>query len=288
MANPIFRLSDLCPCGSGRTIADCCIAARCNTVPPEPHTDYANPKCYARALHDCSKTISGEHYISDGILQQISDEGQILVAGLPRTETGNFKQIAAKTLKPRILCTRHNEALSTLDTLASKFFRFLDDQSPQDNLLFVNGDEFERWMLKVLCGLAASGSLIFDNQKIKDWEPPSSWLEILFGSAPGLPAGGLYYIYSRKPIGVLKKGIRLDAARNPASGAIEIALVIHGLPFLFAMEWGHTTFQSPETTFELLRRPRSIHIIDGRVTKTIHTGWLTGKDITIQYPDSGE
>jgi len=94
--------------------------------PPRPITDHSNPNCYLRATNDCSQDISREHYISANILEQLGDEG-IEVAGVPWLKPGESKRLAVDNLTAKILCKRHNENLSPLDSEAGTFLRFLTE-----------------------------------------------------------------------------------------------------------------------------------------------------------------
>ena len=92
-----------------------------------------------------------------------------------------------------MLCKRHNNALSPVDSTAGAFLKgilktpeFL--RSEELRLLSLSGDNFERWMLKTLCT-----HIIVVGKFGKAWEPPLEWLEILWNMKP-FPAGcGLYF-----------------------------------------------------------------------------------------------
>jgi hypothetical protein len=56
----------------------------------------------------------------------------------------------------------------------------------------VDGEAIERWVLKALIGLVASGNAAKDDQPVKKSNPPLAWLQLLYGLEP-MPAGwGLY------------------------------------------------------------------------------------------------
>jgi hypothetical protein len=171
MANPpkkiILRSDAPCPCGSGRPIADCHLdidgrlrKPRRSLQPPRPVTGFSHRSCYLRNTCDCSAQISREHYISRSVLQQIG--AAVRVSGAPWLTPGEALETAIDNLTAKILCKRHNEALSPLDAEAANFFSILTNAlidlrrktlSRKPIFHLVSGDELELWMLKVACGL---------------------------------------------------------------------------------------------------------------------------------------
>jgi len=115
---------------SGEVIATCCgrsgrlFRAHKSTKPAGPQTFYSHRKCYARATRDCSDKISGEHYFSHTILEEMSPLDVIKGFTWP---TGKSAAISSKSPTANVLCTRHNSALSPLDDRAGQFYRELVD-----------------------------------------------------------------------------------------------------------------------------------------------------------------
>lgn len=129
--------------------------------PPEPVTGYAHPKCYMRCTNNCSTKISGEHYVSAAILAAF---GNLRTSGLPWFGPGETR-VSINALKSNILCTRHNSALSPLDTEGKRMLAAIRDginhvwrKSLSTKTLFriVSGQAFELWGLKTLMGLLAA------------------------------------------------------------------------------------------------------------------------------------
>ncbi|BFO23218.1 hypothetical protein SHKM778_96060 (plasmid) [Streptomyces sp. KM77-8] len=123
-------------------------------------TGYMHPKCYAAASRDCSEKISQEHWLSADVLRGMTNGKTITVLGMP-WQKGSTHQLPVSALAANILCQRHNSALSPLDVSASSAFRvlwhFQEDQRrvPDPHgaeFALVNGDELERWLLKLLWG----------------------------------------------------------------------------------------------------------------------------------------
>ena len=115
---------DDCPCGSHRQ------ATRCHgsndgswiAEPPPPlltgpRTGYANPGCYARASKDCDEPLTREHFITDDVLGAISADVKVVVVegAAWRDKTERRKTIGRASLSRKMLCRRHNNALSPLD-----------------------------------------------------------------------------------------------------------------------------------------------------------------------------
>lgn len=155
-----------CPCNSGKTYGACCSRGRQNfplvelptLVPPGGKSGYANSRCYLSSTENCCEQISREHYISEAILKEFSE---FWIAGFPWQAPNEISSPGFKALTSKILCRRHNSALSPLDTFALKAFRAFTEapryvafrQSPGKAMHFlVSGDALELWMIKLLCG----------------------------------------------------------------------------------------------------------------------------------------
>jgi hypothetical protein len=162
-----LRIDGPCPCGGGKAIQACHLdfdgrfrrEVPC-LRPPGMATGFSHKSCYLRDTRDCSQDISREHYISRSVLEQL---GELLrVSGVPWLEPGETFDTLAGSLTAKILCKRHNEALSPLDDEAGRFFSILTGMlidlnrktlSRKPMLHLVSGEALELWMLKVACGL---------------------------------------------------------------------------------------------------------------------------------------
>ncbi len=194
-----------CPCGSGRAVEKCCWhngilrLRETKTRLTRPKTGYINPSCYASPLEDCSNKISREHYKSGSILEAIDKDWGLVVGNLPWL-VDRTKAISPKALTSKILCERHNSALSPLDTVALRFFNAFDTVTNDlgvhpghDRMFLFNGHDIERWILKVLCGSVYSKNAALANGPYGQWSPEQRWLRILFGQER-IPKGwGLYF-----------------------------------------------------------------------------------------------
>jgi hypothetical protein len=163
----ILLPSQLCPCRSGWMVASCCfdkadgkLRKRIKSIrPPPPATGYGHPSCYLRGTRDCSEDISREHYVSAAVLEQLGSP--INIIGAPWLKPGQPASYGIGNLVAKILCRRHNQALSPLDQEAAIFFgalaRSLSElerasSSRKYGLHLASGSALELWALKVACG----------------------------------------------------------------------------------------------------------------------------------------
>ena len=162
-----LNIASPCPCGSGQAIIDCHfdkIDGRLRKKvpslrPPDVPTGYAHPNCYLRTSQDCSEQISREHYVSRSVLKKL---GQIVkISGVHWLGGGKSLETSIGNLTAKILCKRHNEALSPLDHEAGIFFEVVANVlldlhrktlSRKPIFHLVSGDSLELWMLKIACG----------------------------------------------------------------------------------------------------------------------------------------
>jgi hypothetical protein len=174
--HPYFDLmerNDPCPCGSGRKFKRCWSPSAAAVHPPpasltlaEPPLSARHPKCAFRDLGACSTDGSLEHYVSDEVQATLREA--LLACLTPEGKREFESQPSLVEIAPaRVLCTRHNNALSALDAVATHLARGLCSVSlamlsgallrgwPKWTL--VNGHDVERYMVKMLIGAAAAG-----------------------------------------------------------------------------------------------------------------------------------
>jgi hypothetical protein len=198
---------DYCPCGSGKRLERCCLRGRffrppvANVNPPGTRTNYAHAGCYLSAVDDnCSQNLSREHFVSKSILEVLDVAGGsrgVFMEGLPWLK--GRKALPPDALASKILCERHNNALSPLDDAALRFFRCLMDlprllSTPgrkMHRLYMFSGIDLERWMIKLLAGLLVSGNATCDGKKKVVEALPRWWLEVLLGRKVLPPEIGL-------------------------------------------------------------------------------------------------
>lgn len=195
------QLTAPCPCGTGIAASQCCFRQQAfkklpaTTNPKSPRTNVSRIGCYAAPLQDCSNDISREHYLSKSILVQLEQLGGLRISGTPWMPPGETRIVAPNALTAKVLCSRHNTALSPLDHMAARLFKAFDDSDAvggaKDLLYLFSGHDVERWLLKVLCGCLFSGIFTPDHKNVP---LPISWLNVLFGKEEFSGLGGLYVI----------------------------------------------------------------------------------------------
>jgi len=259
-------------CGNGRLMRDCCLFARFDTTPPGPATGHARPSCYARDLKDCSLKISREHYISQSVFT-LFGEGGITVSGMPWIPDGGHKRVSTASLTGNLPCERHNQALSALDAIAAKYFRFFIAKWSDDEIevFLTRGYDLERWMLKVLCGLVVSGNSTHVGERLSTWIPPWEWLEILLGNSDVEAPAGLHCIVGKYT--APSSSLYVVTLFKPTT-ALPIGLIffVEGIGFLFAMKQ-YTPISKPSATGTLTYfRPMALQLNNSGRSREAHFG----------------
>jgi hypothetical protein len=167
---------------------------------------FGNPECYARELGGCVRQINREHYISESILRLIEHgshqpSNSVRTSGLAFQEPADVRQIGIASLTAKVLCEKHNGLLSPYDNAGKAMFQAVDalyvatgkpDAPHREDA--VDGDAFERWMLKSLLGGLYSGNFRATETGVL---PSVGFLEILFAGGEFPDKQGLYWM----PIG---------------------------------------------------------------------------------------
>lgn len=236
---------DPCPCGSGKWYKRCCRAVDGfpliqvpRLFPPAPGSSFANSRCYLRGTNDCSEGINREHYISKNILEQLG--ATIEVSGFPWQKDNRHDRYSPKALVSKILCERHNSALSPLDQIAGRSFSHLSqavrhallpEQRKPSRMFLVSGQAIERWAIKVLLGLFHSGIARAQREKLIDsytYDAVDMIRMLLNGDIPG-PAG--LYVRSERG-GFLGSGTGFGIAALTDGTIVKgIRLIFEGLEF---------------------------------------------------------
>jgi hypothetical protein len=285
-------LDDACPCGSSNLVGDCaCLRADGRLLPPEVKTsvsvggkhEYKHPKCFASDMADCSTKISREHFISHSLIREIEKTyvpgERMQVGGFPWQTPGQLQEVSPSSLASKVLCERHNSALSPLDSVGGSFFRafhqihyeFHSNPTPRLYYLF-NGHDVERWLLKTLCGVIASGST---NNVPRRNRPPKDYLACLFQGERLPSSWGLYLL--------------TQGGKQEATGGVKFATIcdgrtVHGLlvdilafRFILAI---HAIPEKSGLLADSVNRPDCLHFRCGKSKKegAILLGWDVQRD----------
>ena len=157
--------------------------------------------CWAVTLGDCSKKMSREHTVSRSLF--VSDE--IMVQGFPWCST-EPKKIGLSSLVAKILCEKHNNGLSELDTAALDSFNVFREcirlnnvrgklkRPPMWNVkrLTIDGPRLERWFLKTLINLSFGGAWTIGRGTHPVGTVAQELVEVAFGIRQFQDGAGLY------------------------------------------------------------------------------------------------
>jgi hypothetical protein len=164
-----------CRCQSSKPASECCFDGRqwhktpatlgLRSLPQNSAVD----RCYMKELGSCAGGISGEHLISKSIIEFLKLDGDFAISGLPWLEEGESKILSSRNLTANSLCSKHNSALSPLDSAALSFFTALracwvNEGMPLHYL--VSGHDLERWLLKSLKVMAVSRNLARERTRL--------------------------------------------------------------------------------------------------------------------------
>jgi hypothetical protein len=203
-----WGLADQCPCGSGSRYVYCCrqldgspYKKIVDYKPPGGATGHSHPGCYMNWTNNCSPKISGEHFISETVLEILNPKS-LRIGGLAWIPVGETRDLPLQALKANVLCERHNSAWSQLDQMAGQFFRAL--REVYDDLMrpslsrkpiwhLFSGEELELWLLKSILGLFHADVLTKAGSKIADVQTiMNSAIEAAYANSGLMEPCGLY------------------------------------------------------------------------------------------------
>lgn len=181
--------------------------------------------CWASILEDCGRGKSREHYISDGIF----DGESVTAFGLPWCRDDPVT-IGMRSAVAKILCGKHNSALSQFDAEAAKLSKFLVtnvlDQPLAEAAVSLNGRHFEKWALKTFFNLGYIRGLHRGQPNRLD--PPAHLVRHIFLDEP-IPDGvGLYFVTGKVSNQDYGPGLWWNVIQNPKNTA-----EIFGMAFTF-------------------------------------------------------
>jgi hypothetical protein len=194
--------------------------------------------CWAKTISACSDKLSREHLLSRAIFPK-----GLTVRGLPWC--AEPRAVGANALVARCLCKRHNSELSPLDKAARDLWdklgelgRVAEERRRRPNvkwsrhIIRANGRPVERWCLKVMCNVLASGSI----PSVVEWEPPPDLVRRIFGTEPFPDRSGLAvlarvgeHLSNEEHIGF--GGVPTDGKTKP------FGCVVDFRSFRFAVTW---------------------------------------------------
>lgn len=230
------------------------------TSPPGPRTGYSHPECYARTLKDCDTRLTREHFISRKLLESI--DAPLAVAGTSWATEPTL--IGPNALASKVLCARHNEALSSLDDNVSGLYTAVRDWQLDRAVGHVafDGEDIERWALKAMLGFMTSGNARHPSGdgRLVVTSVPESYLRLLFGEGPWPPGAGMYLLDETVPSRLVGGvSITLAAAEGGeyAGKTLGPVITFAGLSFLVSI--------AAEVSSLTSHRPRELELDGGGV-----------------------
>lgn len=178
---PIFRVTSFAPAPTHTDVGE------------ESETDegFRHPKCYANTRGGCSKKISGEHYVSHGLIKlyAFDDPGLKIKHD---TGFGVRQYVSPKKFVANVLCETHNNNLHTADDAALAFAAFIrtialrfangagEWGGPEE--ITISGDDFQAWVLKLILNHVAGKAFTHQRGEIVSPFRPEA-VDVLLGRA---------------------------------------------------------------------------------------------------------
>jgi hypothetical protein len=256
--------------------------AECDTRPKPPKTGYSNPGCYAAILKDCSVEISKEHYISRSALEKLTDNRLVNLRGLPWIDPGGTRSLPFLSLESRILCVRHNNALSPIDAVGSRLFDTMINENEDlmkqyglksDSAVLFNGHDIEKFLIKIMLGVMASGNMKFTLTKEDDVMNKGKWIRTLFGQGRVAGKRGLYFVgMPGTSDTATKKEMEISGLSNRRLGLHTFLFTLQKRRLLLSLTADPTRAVGiPREA--LTHHPWEILTTDGTSEKSILLGW---------------
>lgn len=234
-----------CPCGSSKSACDCCFDGG-NWHKPSAVLGLAKmpagvvAQCYMRELRTCVGPISGEHLISESVIEVLQSDGDFSVSGLPWLDVDQEKIMAPKSFRANCLCKQHNSLLSPLDDAARYLFSSLKTYLETDNgarHALLSGHDIERWLLKTAKAMAVSGNLGRGHQKLPGAFSRDMAIVGMLDDPAAWPAGaGLYCTLNTGDMIVNHQRFQLLPLLNDDDEIEALQVSILGLIFVLLLE----------------------------------------------------
>ena len=158
--------------------------------------------CWAHCLGNCNQKLSGEHLVSESLFtsERVSVQGFQWCKESP-------KEIGLSSFTAKILCSRHNSALSPVDEAGGKAFAALREMRRLSNIReklrpqvwhivkrSIDGKGLERWFLKTLINLCHNQGHPIGLESPTAGRPSEHLVRTAFGLEPFAHRAGLYSI----------------------------------------------------------------------------------------------
>src|SRR5882672_6390789 len=190
--------------------------------------------CWASILKDCARGKSREHYISDGVF----DGSSVTAVGLPWCRHEPMT-IGMKSAVAKILCGKHNTALSGFDAEAAKLSKFLVtnvlDEPLAESTIRLDGRRLEKWALKTFFNLGYIRGL--HREQPNRLDPPAHLVRHLFRNEPVIDGAGLYFVTGKVSNQDYGPGLWWNVIQNPSnlSEIFGMAFTFFGVRFVISI-----------------------------------------------------
>lgn len=232
-------------------------------------------RCYMRDLQSCDGPISGEHLISQTVIEVLRGDGDFSVSGLPWQDAGEEKLLAPSNLTANCLCVRHNSSLSPLDSAAGLLFSALREcmeATVEPAPYLFSGHDIERWLLKTLKAMAVSRNLARGRERLPGlFHSKVDVIEMLDDPHSWPTSAGLYFVMPTGSRFVNRPRFRLQPWFNEGQKEI-VGLWTSFVGLEFVMMIAVPTIE----TRTWLYRPASLEISIGNSTRLIELTWEDG------------
>jgi hypothetical protein len=158
------------------------------------------PSCWAARLGGCSQKISREHLVSESLFSELVD-----VQGFPWCKDKPTR-IGLSGLTAKILCVKHNNDLSPIDTIGGKAFETLQEVTRLSNVrekkkqvwtvkkYRIDGKGLECWFLKTLIDLCCDRSHAIGRDSVELGQASDRLVRMAYGLEPFTRKAGLYSV----------------------------------------------------------------------------------------------
>lgn len=231
--------------------------------------------CWAAPLGNCGQKITREHLVS----QCLFATDQIMIQGFDWC-LKEPKSVGLSGLVRKILCKKHNSALSDLDSAAlhafNVFRKSIDLNHVREKIkrppvwhvmrFVIDGPRLERWFLKTLINVSSGEKWAIGLGSHRKGTPSKELVEIAFGSLRFKDGGGLYITgrageqidsMDRVNVQPLTEGENVAAGRFNFRG---YRFFLNLTPKEFKMD-GNSQLMHQQTAFRCLVQERLSHVI---------------------------
>jgi len=212
-------------------------------------------KCYGAPYQDCDgKRASREHWISRALLKRLKYDGaRFELTGFAWFE--GARESHEDEITARVLCARHNSMLHELDdAIVALHDAWLGAAEGKHVDVVIQGEDLERWGLKVLVGMVVSGAARIDGRNVKVVPPPQAVLDVVFGKHDLPPPRGFYFALHNERDDGLKIKVNTPPQGHPLEG-IALGITIQFLAFRFLTYLNPLPIADPE---HFIYRPAGI------------------------------